>query len=217
MCRKHALWAFAALSLAAALAACSGGSSSSSSGSSDSSSSGGTTTAVLIQALSGTPRSLDGTWAKCGKTDNGTQDQKSAFVFSGSSGTVTVDDYALGSGCTGTVTAHEFTITYSGSVTGTKSAVWSDGNGNIVSGPARADGTGALPSPVTVSVIAVTITASDLAAYPVGAAFDGLNYIDDSATAWRRYEDRYDETLAGCVDGTPVGKCMGNFDPDIKQ
>ncbi len=217
MCRKHALWALVALTLAAAFG-CSGGSSSSSGSSSDSSSSsGGTGTAVLIQALSGTPRSLDGTWTKCGKTNGGTKDEKTTFVSSGNAATITVDDYALSSGCTGAVTAHVLTISYTGSFTGTKSAVWTDGNGNIVSGPARADGTGTLPSPVTVSAIAVTVTASDLAAYAVGATFDGLNYIDDSATAWRRYEDKFDETLAGCVDGTPVGKCMGNFDPDIKQ
>ncbi len=217
MCRKHALWALAALTLAAALAACSGGSSSSSSGSTDSSSStssSGGGTPILVQSFSGTARAYDGTWISCIQDNTNGVDERDTWVVTGAAFTFTADEYPFNSVCAGTKT-HVVTVSGTGSVTGTKPGVtWTDGSSTTGQAPTKGAGTGPLPDPVTASVVDLVITTSDNPAQPTGTVHKML-YIDDSGPAWTSYSEKVGPPA--CDDSSAVGKCLSNQDHVVKQ
>ncbi len=140
-----------------------------------------------IITVSGNFMALDGTYNICyARTDPGIASTLDEVIISGSSFSMTSQDYSL-AGCSapidGTSSAAQATI----STTGTTAALtdWVDGQQNSVAPPVAVDGS-ALPANAEYTVMSVTISGTptgNFSGIPVGTPITIFYVVDDTGTS----------------------------------
>lgn len=138
---------------------------------------------ILINAESGVPQSLDGSWDLPCRILN--PDQSARFVFLGDTFKRQEITYTSTDGSCST--GEEVAQTQKGTIVATEDFIadgWSDGNGHPVSAPKRQDSAGSLNPRPRVTRLILTIGEG-----PEAGKHHEFFYMDDTATPWHLYRE----------------------------